>query len=236
MDDTLLDDLYGAYQVDPTPGKLGAVVKKLQPTINYSLNNIGAADDPYLRSEAKLIAADAVKNYDPASGATLPTWTTQQLMRMRRLKRQSQSVMNVPDRSQLDAMTLFKAEQEFLDEHGRDPDVIELADRAKIPVKRIEKVRAHMRKTPTQDAVGESFAPNETDFSAESLDYVYRDADYTDRKILEMKIGYGGSDMFEPAEVARRLKLTPTQLSRRSARLSMKIQNLENRLTRISSE
>ena len=67
-------------------------------------------------------------------------------------------------------------------------------------------------------------------YSGEAMDYVYRDADYIDRKIMEMKTGYGGGEALPPSVVAQRLNLTPTQLSRRSAKLALQIREIEDAL------
>ena len=152
------------------------------------------------------------------------------------MKRKSDSAAHVPEGIQLDAMTLMRAEQDFLDKHEREPDLIELSDHSKLPVKRIKAIRETFRPVPSEAAftsetqdLGLPGTPNGS-YSDEALDYIYRDADYIDRKILEMKTGYGGAEMLTPAVVAQRLGLTPTQLSRRSAKLALQIQEIEEAL------
>lgn len=222
------------WKTDPSPGNLFRTVEALNPVISHSLTSIGAADDPVLRSHAKLFAAEAVKKFDPASGASLPTWTSGQLQQLRRLKRQSQAVTRVSESAQLDAFSLAQAEKEFMDKHGREPDVVELADFAKMPVKRIEKVRRTMRKTPSEQALGEVTADSLPDTESEALEYVHRDSDQIDRQIIEMKTGFGGKHApMAPKDIAFRLRLTPTQLSRRSVRLALKLQEIEEALKSI---
>lgn len=84
---------------------------------------------------------------------------------------------------------------------------------------------------PSQGAIGEGFVQSETDFGAEALDYAYKDADRIDRKIIEMKTGYGGKyEPMPPNVIARDLGLTPSQLTRRSIKLSLRIQEIEKNL------
>jgi hypothetical protein len=59
-------DTLNLYTQDPSPDNLSNVVASLNPTINYALISVNGANDPVLKSEAKLIAANAVKSYDPA--------------------------------------------------------------------------------------------------------------------------------------------------------------------------
>jgi DNA-directed RNA polymerase specialized sigma subunit len=226
-----LDLAYQSYLTDPTPDKLSDVVEQLNPVINYSLSSINATSDNLIRNKARIFAADAVKKYDPAYGAALPTWVSGQLMQLKRFKREVNQPVKVPERVQLDAYTLSRAEQEFMDKFNREPDVEELADYAKMPRKRIEKIRRSFRAMPSQGAIGDGLTQHETDFGIEALDYAYKDADKVDRKIIEMKTGYGGRyEPMAPNKISAMLGLTPSQLTRRSIKLSMRIQEIEKNL------
>lgn len=226
-----LDSAYAAYLNDPSPDRLNDVVEHLSPVINYSLSSINANTDNLIKNKAKVFAADAVKKFNPTAGAALPTWVSGQLMQLKRFKREVNQPVKVPERVQLDAYTLSRAEKEFYDQHNREPDVEELADFSKIPRKRIEKIRRSFRAMPSQGAIGEGFTQSETDFGTEAMDYAYKDADKIDRKIIEMKTGYGGRyDPMPPNKIAALLGLTPSQLTRRSIKLSLRIQEIEKNL------
>jgi len=54
--------------------------------------------------------------------------------------------------------------------------------------------------------------------------------DHVDRKIVEHKMGYGGAPMLSPKDTAIKLKLTPTQLTRRSARIVYRLNEVEDAL------
>lgn len=227
--------LWEDWRADPSPPKLRTVVEALKPSIDVALYGVGGNNDPFLQSKARTLAAQAVKSYDPASGAQLNTWTMQHLQRLSRLKRQSATPARVPERIQLDNYTLEQATKRFLDEHDREPDLKELADLTKLPAKRIAHIRQTMRAMPSEGLYNAADVPIVTqstpDFMSEAVDVVYEDLDHVDRQILEMKTGYGGHEVLPPAEVAQRLKLTPSQLSRRAQRLSYLIQKAEADLT-----
>jgi len=214
-----------------------SVINSVSPTIHHVLGSIGASGDKHLRSKARTLAAGAVKSYDPTKGAQLHTWVSRQLLPLRRARRFSDSAAHVPEGIQLDAMTLMKAEQAFIDENDREPDILELADASYLPVKRIENIRKSFRPIPSEGAftneTGDVGIPGQSapDYSDESVEYVYRDADYIDRKILEMKTGYGGSEVLSPKDTAARLNLTPTQLSRRSTKLALQIREIEDAIS-----
>jgi DNA-directed RNA polymerase specialized sigma subunit len=228
------DDLRALHQTyldKPSHDSLNAVVDALRPVIDYNLSSIRSGDDPLMRSKARVMTAKAVQSFKPEFGTSLPTWTSRQLMPLRRARRQSQAVARVPERIQLDAFSLMKAEKEFTDQHDREPDVAELADFSKIPIKRIAKIRTSFRKMPSEAAVGDGADSILTDHSDEALDYVYHGADAIDRQIIERKMGYGGKfDPQHPKDIAPALRLTPSQLSRRSANLALQLQEIRSNL------
>lgn len=229
-----LDTAYQSYLAAPGPDSLGHVVKHLAPTISYALSNAGADKDPYIKTRARVIAGKAVQTFNPAYGASLPTWTTQQLQQLHRIRRQSQSSVKIPDKILLDNSTIRRAELTFADKFGREPDLEELADHSKLPVSRIQHVRRSLRRVVSSSAFGDQGLPmqdTEDPLLDEASSYVYKDADRIDRRILEMKTGYGGK--YEPMDaltIAQKLGLHPSMLSRRSARLGLKIQETRDAL------
>lgn len=227
------EEAFAAWQADPTPEKLDTVVKHLGPTIQGALRGMGSHDDPVMELKAKVLTSRAVRSYDPKFGAALPTWVARQMQPLRRFKRTALAPVRIPERIQMDALHVMQSEQEFRDKHQRDPDAEELADQARLSIDRIAKIKRTFRRVASQEAFGEG-APTAppTDFSDESLSYVYHDADKIDRRIIEMKTGYGGNfEPMPPHEIARQLNLSPVQLSRRSARLGARLEEIRNALT-----
>jgi DNA-directed RNA polymerase specialized sigma subunit len=128
---------------------LYAVVKHLQPTISSSLASIGG-NDPNVRAKARVVTAKAIQTYDPASGASLPTWVSSQLRQLTRDVGKSNNVLSVPENAQLDAYHLYRTEVELEDELGRSPTVQELADRSAMSIKKIETVRKKIKAIATE--------------------------------------------------------------------------------------
>lgn len=227
------------YQQDPSPGNLSKVVDDLRPTIEYGLSSLQASDDPYMRSKARTIVGAAVQKFDPSKGASLPTWVTGQLQQLHRIRRQSQGPVKLPDRAMLDNMALTRAERVFADSHGRDPDMVELADATSIPIRRIREVRKLVRRMPSAEAVGDSpmvsGLDDEDPSLADAADTIYRSSDLLDRKIMELKTGFGGGEALPPHEVAKRLGLDPWQLTRRSQRLALRLQQAHNNIKAVYS-
>lgn len=229
---------YDTWKADPTPANLYAVTKSLKPTIDSVLASLGGTGSPDVATRARVVAAKAIQSYDPAYGASLPTWVSQQLRQLTRDVRKSNNTISIPEGVQLDGFTLKQAEQQFVDEHDREPTVNELADMTGLSVKRITDVRNKLKPVATEGAFTDEegnvgIVGSLPDFDQEAVDYVYNDSDLIDRQILEMKLGYGGHDVLDNAAIMQKLGLTPVQLSRRVNRLTMRIQDNVNNLNAV---
>jgi DNA-directed RNA polymerase specialized sigma subunit len=230
MTATDTDSAYAAYRANPAPDTLHGVVKTLAPTINYALASVNAVDDPLVRSKAQIYAAQAVAKYDPVYGANLATHVGHQLRQLTRTARQSRAPVKIPERVQLDSFKLSEAKKSFMDEFGHEPDILELADHTGMPVKHIEKLNRYQFSIPSEEGYGADIEHEGPDFAKDALEYIHHDSDHTDRRILELKLGYGGHAPLNPQEVGAKLKLTPSQLSRRSMRLAKRIHEVQSAL------
>lgn len=226
---------YERWLLDPNEDTLYAVTQELKPTVTSVLASMGASNNPQIAAQARVVTAKAVKSYKPESGASLPTWVSNQLRQLTRNIRQSNSIVHVPDKMYLDGYAIHLAETEFEEENGREPTLEELADISKIPVKRIKAVRNKMRKIGVENPdVGDNetqqAAVHTPNFIQEALDYTYNEADRTDKLILEYMTGYGGKGVKDSKFTMQKLGLTPVQLTRRKARLSQRIQEISSDL------
>jgi len=186
-------------------------------------------NNPQMRHQARLYAADAVKKFDPASGTKLRTWTQSQLQSLQRYRRENQGPVKVPDRASIDAWAIEKSQRELEDSLGFEPSVLQLADHSGLSVKRIAAVRKITRPVAASAQMydeGESLP----DFLGEALEYVYGDSDPVDRKIIELTTGYGGSPMLSKKDTAERLGISPAQVTRRSERIGVKLAEMDQQI------
>jgi DNA-directed RNA polymerase specialized sigma subunit len=228
-----LEDTYALFKTNPEDkAVLKSVVNELQPTINYALTSLNATNDPVLKVNAKVIAADAVKSYDPSYGASLETHVTHNLQKLGRIARKHRSPIQLPERQQLEGYALKRAEEELLDKTGRDPDVSELADYTGFSVKKITELRKPTVAVVTEAALDGSGGVETPDYMTDAMDYIHIDSDYKDRKILEHMFGYGGSTILPANELAAKLKTHPSQITRRTAKMKIKLHELVDALER----
>jgi DNA-directed RNA polymerase specialized sigma subunit len=212
------------YLSDRSPTKLNSVLRTLRPVINHALISFGAADDPIVRTKAEALAARAVTRYDPSAGAGLRTWVSGQLMPLARYRRETQSV-GIPDRAQLDHMALERARLEFEEERGRPPDMTELADRSGIPVRRIKKVTLMTGKKAIDEGRIEGQATG-VDYTDEAVEALIPELDDFGRGVLQFRTGYGGAPILSAQEIAKRYKVSPAAVSKKSAVLMHKFSKI----------
>lgn len=225
------DAAYKEWWLDKTPSRLNSVVKALDNTVSYKMSSMGIADNPQMKHQARLFVADAIRKYDPNSGASLHTWAQSHLQSMHRFKRENQGPVKVPDRAALDAWSIEKANRELTDELGYEPDVKQLADKSNISVKRIAAVRKATRPVAAASQMYDDGAATMSDYMGEALEYVYDEADQIDKKIIEMTTGFGGTTMLQKNHIAQKLGISPSQVTRRSERIGLKLEEMNRDIT-----
>lgn len=234
-----IDQAYEGWKLEPSPDTLNSVVKELKPTIDFTLIGLGAKGDPVLTGEARLIAAKAIQGYDPEMGAGLKTHVSNQLKQMHRKARQLSSSLRVPERYVLEQHALHRAEQDFIEKKGREPSLAELSDWTAIPLKRIKKVRSVPRSLSQSQIQGsdDEGGPNDPgndqpDYLEEAMDYVYQDLTPQDQKIFEHMTGYEETPVLTPAELAIKLGVSQSHISRRFAHMMSRLYDIDLQLQR----
>ena len=221
-------DPYTRWAQTKTPEDLHQVVKTLEPKISYNLHRYGLGSDPLATSKARVFTARAIKTFDPSTGNSLATWVDRNLQQLTRFKRQRATAVHVPERTQLDNYAITRAAIDFEEEYGREPELDELADAAGMKLSRLHQVRGAFKKMTSEEPFeGNTAGQHTPDYLTEAMSIVWDEAEKKDRQILEMKTGFGGKfPPMEANEVSTRLGISPVELSRRSARLGAKLDEL----------
>lgn len=226
-----LDDAYGFWSKNRSAANMDRLLQAAQPTINNALSSF-AGGDKSMTPRAKRLVVEAVKSFDPNRGTKLGTHLMIRLQPLQREYTHRSSIVAVPERVQLDKFRLEQAERAMTDELGREPSDAELSDRTGFSSRRIAHIRSFARrrlaesqmKSPegeTSQQAAEAVTPE--DIWAE---YVHYDLDPIDKKILEWKTGMYNKKVLSTNEIARRLKITPSAVSQRAAKIAMKMENV----------
>lgn len=221
---------YQAWKESPGKQTMGQLLKTMDRDIDQGLAaHLGpdASKDPVLRGRARLMVAQSIPRYDPQQ-AGLRTFVRQQLQGMKRHTAQVANPVSVPERVSLDRQHMQEVEQAFEAENGRLPSTAELADRSRLSRKRIQYVRrfqpgvsegsfSSILDSDSDDAI--DMLPAIKHDRDTALAVIYDDLGPIDKTIMEHSLGMYGAPILANQDLAKRLRMTPSAISQRKAKL-----------------
>jgi DNA-directed RNA polymerase specialized sigma subunit len=215
MDDTKNRDLelWRQWKRTQSPADLEALIKQMWPVIRRETMRWSAiVPQTMLENEAKLLAIKAFQTYSPTAGASLSTHLTNQLQKLSRTAYARQSTLGVPEQKRLLFNNYNRAYRELEDLHGRPPSLNDIADYMRVPPSKLREVVDLVgKKEFMESGEGPTFIQYMDD--PEVVHLAYHDMTPIQKKIFEMRTGYGGSAVKSGKEIMRATGLTQGQLS-----------------------
>lgn len=225
------------WQQDPSPKNTSGMLKLLKPEIARGISIHVGRGNPLLVSQARRLTVKAMQSYDP-SKARLGTHIINTLEGLKRINRQQTQLLKVPELISIEQNRVRSAEQELLDQLGRDPSLDELADHTGLSPRRLQ----HLRKFRAPVAEGSLQRADDEGAQSDSqpavtlpgsnrpdddpwLKLVYADLGPIDQKIMEWTLGLNGQPARSNQEIAFKLRLTPGAISQRKARIQALIES-----------
>ena len=218
---------WSAWSQKPTSNNLMSVVNGFDGLMNTSIGQQKNVNRSMLKSRAKLLTIDAIKTFDPSSGANLSTHVYNYL---RPINRESKDMTEIAPMSRHysdESAKMINAVTSFAEDNGREPDDSEIRDMLGISQKRLEKLNKIVKyEIPESQIVG-GMEDEDVDEQSNKLnlwtDYVYHDLGTKDKKILDFKLGRSGHPEMSNEEIAVKLQTSPMEISNRSAYIAVKI-------------
>jgi len=222
------ENLRDVWERNPTTENMSRVASSLDPSVNYALSRLGdGGRDPVVRAKAWALVPEAVRTYDPARGTKLSTHVVNQLQQLGRFSRERSSVARLPDRTQLDSLSIERARQAFAEENDHEPSVAEIADMTALTPKRIAKLQRAAVAVPSESAQLGELEGSSSDFMQDALSYLWDEGDTVDRLVIEHRLGFGGSNSMDVRTLAKRARTSPSDISRRANDLLTRAQQME---------
>lgn len=232
---------FSTWKQAPSLQSTGKLLKTVDPVITTALRTYGGSNmgSPTLRSRARRLAVDAFNTFDPDKG-NLRTHLLSQLRRLQRVSAQEQNIISIPEQVSSDVKMVMDAETSLRDQLGRDPSDFEIADSTGLSLKRLKYIRqanvpvaeGTAEARADSDASGMSQTPSSTlpgqDTSDAWRDFVYADLQPVDQAIMDYTLGLHGSPQLPATEIARRLNVSPSAISQRTAKIQMMLNERES--------
>ena len=203
----------------------GELLDELDDTINKAVTAY-AQGDQQMKTQARILALDAVKTYDPSKGTQLSTYVYSQLQKLRRESAQRANLTRVSENTSIERNIILRQIREYQADNGVEPTTEQLANLTGLSTKRIDAVMNNKPVVPESAAVspeGDNLAVSGRDRALDLYDRViYDELDDTDKLIYEWTTGYGKGEVLDRAEIARRLGISTAAVSKRYSKIVAK--------------
>jgi DNA-directed RNA polymerase specialized sigma subunit len=207
--------LWEKWHRSQSPQDLQALLNHLQPLINQQVNRwAGGLSRDVLEMQAKVLAAEAIKTYNPAMGAALGTHVTNRLQKLSRVVYTHTNALRLPEHKTISMASFAVAQDALRSNLGREPTHIELGDHLGWTTQRVSEFqKAYDRKelltsgefNPAQFTVADENDP--------MVGFVFHDMGPQHQQVFEHLTGYGGKEVLSNPALMKKFNLTQGQLS-----------------------
>lgn len=218
-----IKDVIKRWQQSPNDADAEYLLDKMKPTINAAMTSYAAGHNKDLAVKAAMLTLKALSTYDPSYGTDPSTHVFHNLKRLNRIVNRRGNIIPVSEQASMEARYVYNKRAEFIDDYGREPSDLELADLTGYSMKKIDKILSRDKvKSETSTLNPETL--NSTVASKDVTDrdyfeYVYRSVGPIDQKIMEWSEGAHGQPALSGKEIALKLRITPAAVSQRKAKI-----------------
>lgn len=230
---------YQGWVANQNPKSNDDMVLKMQPLIDSAVKAyVGQDVPPSVRLQAKRMALDGLKTYDPMQ-SKLKTHIMWHMQGLKRISSKANQILNVPERVRLDSHYIDRSFNELEDKLGRDPSDYELSEHTGLSAKRIGKVRgfksgisegaasAPMVNSDNENSSDPSSVIPGRDTGAAWRGFVYDGLDDRSKLIMEHTLGMHGKPVLDNIRLANKLRISPARVSQIRAELQNKMDGRE---------
>ncbi len=195
------------------------LLNQFKPFI-FKRANVYAGKNPNVppaavRAEFMNHAIKGFETYDPNRGAALGTHVNWQMMKARRfISTYGSGVGRIPENRSYKVNTFTNARDELSDTLGREPSAMELADRLKWPVKQVSAMELEVRREVPSSLLQADTMSVKPSRAAEVVRLIQYELSPEEQLVMEHLLGVNGKPKLKPGEIATRLNLTPSKVSR----------------------
>ena len=216
---------WNRWQKEPTEANFSTIMSALKPTIDSALFSFGQGDEA-LRMRANIIAAKAIKSFDPQKRVQLKTHVYNNLKGLQRIRAERSQMIHVPENQRLDRYNIDRYKRQYQERYGAEPSLAQMQDDLGMSRGRVLKAEGLLPETATSQTESEKgdILLSPKDPNEVWLDYVYHDLDEIGRKVFEWTTGYNGRKVLKKTEIAKRLKMSPAAVSKRVSKILAKVE------------
>ena len=205
---------------------LADLLERLEPLIQREVQKWGSVVPPAaLSSKARLLAADALKKYNPNMGAAVGTHVASQIRKLSRHVYPYQNVARLPENKQLNYNTFQVAQNKLVDNLGREPTSDELSDELGWTPKKTGDFQKAFGLQEYVESEGAYFDDGQSPDMM--VDFYHHGLSSQDKLLFEDITGYMGKPSLSNAQLMSKYRLSQGQLSYRKRKYIADIKKIK---------
>ena len=214
------------------PDKLRPLLQNLRGAIRSRANRwAGHVDIPpaAVHAEFNKQALHALRTYDPNKGAAVSSWVTTNLKKAQRWITANQNPARILEGRVYKTGLYDNAIATLDDQLGREPTTQELSEHLKWSEPEVSRMQAEKRRTLTTGAFDPGYDPTTIMPSreVEILNMIRTELTPEELLVYEYKTGYGGKPQLKSGEIARKLGVSPSKVTRITQAIGRKMEKYQ---------
>lgn len=208
------------------PQAMKPLLTQFRGTINSQVNKYRANPNipqSALRAEFTNRAIEAFDNYDPNRGASLHTHVNWQMMKGRRFVTTYSNVGRIPESRAYKVGEFINARADLEDRFGREPTAHELADKLKWPIKQVTSMQQEVRREVPTSVLAADTVADKPSREAEVIRLIQYELNPEEQLVLEYTYGVNGKQKLRPGDIANKMKIPPSKVSRMKLGIAAKM-------------
>jgi hypothetical protein len=211
------------------PNKLRPLLHNLRGTVRSQANRwAGLVDIPpaAVHAEFNKQALNALRTYDPSKGAAVSSWVTTNLQKAKRWITANQNPTRVLEGRVYSTGIFDNAVSTLDDQLGREPTTQELSEYLRWSEPEVARMQAEKRRSLGTAGFEPGYDPTTIMPSRESeiLNMIRTELNPEELLVYEYKTGYGGKPQLKSNEIARRMGISPSKVTRVTQSIGRKME------------
>lgn len=218
-------ELWKQWKKNPGDETLRPLLLAMDSTIMKRVNMFNTAEvpKPVLQITAKKMAVEAFENYNPKK-SSLKTHTYNYLKQLTRFVGDRQNTAKIPENRRI-KITQYRTAMSNLEEKlGRDPSFQELSANLKWPLNEVQRMDAELRgSTVSSTFEGDSVLAGDSSRERRIIRNIYYELNPEEALVFEYLLGERGKPQMTESEIASKLNMSITKVSRIKHKIVTKI-------------
>lgn len=221
-------DLYAQWKKTGSKADLAKLLQALNPLIMKEVNRAsGSLPKAALEAEAKKWAIEAIKKFNPASGAILSTYVTHYLQKVRRLNYEHQNMSRIPESRHLEYGAFKNSLETLREQLSREPTDTELANHLNWKPFAVKKFKGMLYEDHFESGSDKPTEAHTFDFEKTKFRYIMDHLDDQEKIIMDSLFDEKKSSS---TDLAKKLGVNQNRLSYLKTKLKKKIRTLQQEL------